>query len=526
VTRHLQDIVNVIDSIFSVPHRDAQSEQHLKLVIDTVNNLGEELRNQIASHYKERSYPTDNVCALLVFLVDLTQDPWFFGELSRHLDHLYSPSKFHEIFWNISRRQFTKQNMSLLDINILRQQFSQISNSIRGVVDKYVPKRKPSHDLRRIAILSPQILEMRHSPTREAINIACHLEKYHSCEAYIFNTNGMNYSNELEVYEPFFSSYIPELVGRKTNKVNYMEFNDTDVNIIGFPPNPMSTLKVLNIIEEMEALKIDAVIAHGENLFVQDVIYGRYPSVFATTGGIVPFARSDSYWVPKHLFTDDMQQLAETCGRSDFMLETMLVTPEGVSVSPADRGSFSIPSDAIIYLVVSTRLEAELDSEFCAVCERILSSKDDTYLLLAGTDDIDMGRFFSNALTEAGRVRNIGFQDDIASICAMSDVYLNPHRQGGGTSSQTAIINGLPIVTIDYGHISAIVPTERRNSSWEDYLEYAVKLGADRAFLVRERDLFVEHFNNNLKTKEQIGKIFNKLNEISDRSIRPEESKI
>ena len=517
VTRHLQDIVNVIDSIFSVPHRDAQSDQHLKLVTDTVNNLGEELRTNIALHYKKKSHPTDNVFALLVFLLDLTQDPWFFNELSKHFDSLYSPSNFHEIFWNIGRRQFTKNDMSSLDINLLRKSFSKISNNIRGVVNKYVPRREPAHGVKRIAILSPQILEMRHSPTREAVNIACHLEEYHSCEAYIFNTNGMSYSNELEVYEPFCASHIPDLVGHKKSRVNYMEFKEKDVNIVGFPSSPMSTLKVLNIIEEMETLKIDAVISHGENLFVQDAVYGRYPSVFATTGGIIPFARSDSYWVPKHLFTSDIQQLADAYGRNDFMLETMLVTPEGISTAPADRSRFSIPDEAVIYLVVSTRLESELDSEFCATCERILSSKTDAYLLFAGTNDTDLRRFFSKGFVDSGRIINIGFQDDIASICAMSDVYLNPHRQGGGTSSQTAIINGLPVVTLDYGHISAVVPPERRKLSWEDYVEYAVKLGENQEFLANERELFTEHFNNNLKTKEQISKIFAKLNEINER---------
>lgn len=111
---------------------------------------------------------------------------------------------------------------------------------------------------------------------------------------------------------------------------------------------------------------------------------------------------------------------------------------------------------------------------------------------------------------------NIGFQDDLASVCLMADVYLNPKRIGGGTSSQTAIINGLPVVTLNYGHISNIVPEERRFSNWKEYMQYALELQNDN-FLQSETNLFSSHFHTNMNSQLQIEKIYNKLCDIAIR---------
>ena len=97
----------------------------------------------------------------------------------------------------------------------------------------------------------------------------------------------------------------------------------------------------------------------------------------------------------------------------------------------------------------------------------------------------------------------------------MSDVFLNPKRAGGGTSSQTAILNGLPVVTLDHGHISAVVPEDKRQQSWDDWFAYAWQLQDDADFLYAEVESFKQHFYTHLDSAAQIGRMYDKLVEVS-----------
>ena len=206
-----------------------------------------------------------------------------------------------------------------------------------------------------------------------------------------------------------------------------------------------------------------------------------------------------------------MEKLAKQLGHSDFMKESILVTPEGKAESPADRSEFDISPDAFVYLVVSTRLPAEMNKDFIAVCNKLIENIDNAIIAFAGTPTFNLNECFDDQIVEHGRVRNLGFQQNLQSICAMCNAYLNPYRQGGGTSSQTAILNGLPVVTRDYGHISAVVPTDHRHATWDSYLTYAARLAEDKDFAAHETDLFLNHFSEHLQTGSQVARIFKKL---------------
>ena len=519
MSKRVDDIIHVINTVYSGPEITDDSFKHLKTVEDVLASLGDTVNYGVANHYLNSVWPLDNQLSLILFLhktLDFKDNGSF---LSQKLDQLIpkitSPEDFSEIFWNIARINFTRTSNNL-DVPELRDCFQDISNKLNDFLkSSAIKKTKKKKRIKKIAIISPQILGMRHSPTREAFSLACHLESYHDCEVFIFNTNGMNYSNNFQIYDPLIANYASGFSGKQAVNINYMEFSNKVINLISFPVERMSTRKIADILQALSFLEIDAVISHGENLFIQDAIYQTILSIFATTGGVVPFAHSDAYWVPGNLYNSNSKETALRYGHADFMEESMLVTPEGRAEEAADRSLFSLPEDAVVYLVVSTRMADEVDSSFSGMCTKLLSSNRKAYILLAGTKNINLVSLFDREMVRSQRIINAGFQNDLPAICLMSDIYLNPFRQGGGTSSQTAILNELPVVTMNFGHISAVVPVDRRLDSWDDYLSYAIRLGEDRCFLKEEQIFFKEHFSSVLQTKKQVEKIFNKLQAIA-----------
>lgn len=520
MSEHIDNIIQIINAVYSESQLTDESFKHLRTVENALSQLGEPARAAVSDYYRKAAWPPDNQLSLVLYLYKVLNFNDGGSFLSQKLDYniekISSVNDFSEIFWNLARINFTKTSNTLHSA-LLRECFCDVSDTLKNFLKQNITfEATNSKKINRVAIVSPQILGMRHSPTREAINIACHLERYHNCEVFILNTNGMNYTNDLYIFDPFIANHANNFKGKQLVKIDYMEFKNKDINLISFPADRMSVRKVLDILQTLSSLKIDAVIAHGENLFIQDAIHQMLPSIFATTGGVVPFAHSDAYWVPGNLFSEQSRKVAAQYGHEDFMKETMLVTPEGRAEKAADKSVFSLPDDAVVYLVVSTRMADEIDSDFSAMCTKLLKNNPKAYILLAGTNNIDPCLLFDENMVHVRRIINVGFQDDLPAISLMADVYLNPLRQGGGTSSQTAILNGLPDVTMDYGHISAVVPENHRFGCWENYLSYAVRLGEDKFFLKQEQNLYMKHFSSRLQSKVQIEKIYNKLQTIAE----------
>lgn len=509
------DIILTIDLIFIEAKLDNEGLSYVSTLRSAYEQIDEYNKEQVIQHYLRNQPPIDNLYALYFFLFDLTKDSSFLEKVINSCPLSMSPQSFYEIYWNIGNRLFTSTKP--INTTPLRTIFKKLSSELNNWLRLYKYKNKKIiKEVKNIAILSPQILGMRHSPTREAFNIACHLEVYHNCNVTIINSNGFNYHSTLGLINSIGFNVNTDLNGTSNVNVNYMQFKDRKIKVISIEKQMMSSRKVLDILDILKTLDIDAVISHGENLLVQDAIFGIYPSIFATTGGVVPFAHCDSYFVPGSLFDDNHRQLASTHGHHDFMLENMLVTPEGKADISTSKEIFGLNNDAFIYLVVSTRMDREVNSEFVDVCNHLIKSNKNAHIIFSGTDSFSLSSHFDDTLIENKKVINIGFQDNLAAICLMADVYLNPERMGGGTSSQTAIINGLPIVTLNYGHISNIVPEERRFSHWKEYMLYAIKLQNDN-FLQSEVNLFSTHFHTNMNSQLQIEKIYNKLCDIAIR---------
>ena len=514
-----QNIISAIDTIFS--HCQIQDEDKVILVTiaEEAQKLSLSSKQTIVEHLLHNTLPNDNVVPMYFFLYDCFKDIRFLERAVDYLPKRLSLQLFYEVYLNISNRLFSSAVKSKKITKAIRTWYTETSETVthflstRGLAPNAYPLAYP----KKIAILSQQLLNMRHSPTREAYSLALHLQTYHDCQCYVINTNAMSFNgvNNLGLIQPILFRSNEQLEGIQAIPVKYLHF-DTSLNVVSFPTGPMTTQKVANIVDTIHQLGIEAVISHGDNLVVMEALYRTLPSLFATTGAVVPHNHCDAYFVPGHLFNDSAKEIAEYYGHTNFMMESMLVTPEGTAEFPALRENFGLLPEHFVYLVVGTRLQYELNSDFIDVCKTLICSDDDTRIIFAGTPELVLDSFFDEKFTTEKRVQNIGFQNDLPGISRMCDCYLNPQRTGGGTSSQTAIVNGLPVVTRDEGHISAVVPEQRRHASWDTYVDYAVELRESRDFLESECEMFKQHFFTHLDAKGQVKRIYDMLCKVSD----------
>lgn len=514
-----QQILSAVDAVFSSATVSQEDRQILATVQREIKHMDVATRKRLLDQILVRSLPVDQPIPLYFYLYDCFEDIRLLEAALPYLPATLGISQFYEVFWNFSQRLFTATAGSAAISAALREKFTHCAAQLRAFLNDRQLLNMPPHPgvAKRIAIISPQILGMTHSPSREAFNIALHLTQVFGCECYVVNCNAMHYEhvNTLGLVSISNFSVNADLQGHQAIDVDYMGLKGK-IQVISFAADAMTTQKIARIVDTLRQLQVDAVISHGENLLVTEALHGVLPTLFATTGSVVPYAHCDAYFIPGDLFNSSSQATADQYGHTDFMMESMLVTPQGKASAPLLRSTFGLDEEALVFVVAGTRLQSEVTTEFARTCEQLLSQLPHAVILFAGTRQLDLATKFNPSLIAERRVVNVGFRQDFPELCAMCNVFLNPPRQGGGTSAQTAIINGLAVVTLNQGHISAIMPAHLRQASWAHYLDYAMAL-SEREYRAVEAEQLQKHYYTHCDARLQIEKMLNKLNELSQR---------
>ena len=105
--------------------------------------------------------------------------------------------------------------------------------------------------------------------------------------------------------------------------------------------------------------------------------------------------------------------------------------------------------EEFIVVTVGNRLESELNNEFIdAVCKEI---KDREMLkwVIIGISSIAYINEKYDELVKKKKIEYITYEKDLSALYKIVDVYLNPDRIGGGMSVAWAMLEGIPVITLD-----------------------------------------------------------------------------
>ena len=118
------------------------------------------------------------------------------------------------------------------------------------------------------------------------------------------------------------------------------------------------------------------------------------------------------------------------------------------------REEFGIDKNKLVGVVVGNRLDNEIDDEFIEVIK--------DFTLQLKTEIIIVGQISEQLKLKLiqelnGNIKFIEFYENLYDLYSIVDLYINPKRQGGGTSAAHAMAAGLPIYSLDYGDVSKIL---------------------------------------------------------------------
>ncbi len=506
-------LIDVLKRAFGLPTLEPAYGALLGQLIQNYSGpQHQDLKDRIRREFHDIAY-VDNRLGLDFFLLRMLGEQQYLQRIIAQIDERVSLARFSEIFWNLLAIGFVDQSVDGLDFDPLREKYQALRDRVLARLP-LAPRLEPGKAIRKLVILSPQLLGLQHSPSREAVNMALTLANTHGVDVYIINANAMSYTNDINIAVPALANTNAEFRGAMRLQTRYGGFKDPTFKVISFEPSRLSLTKLEAIANTVLEIAPDAIISHGENHLVQDMFYGRVPSIFATTGQVIPFARADAYWAPGSLVSEAHYRLAERFGHGRILKEAMFTTPADVDCAPADRSAFGLGPEQVVYLAVGGRLAQEIDPGFAQACIRILDADPRAVLLFAGPNTLDIAALFGPEEAARGRMINLGFRDDLPAITHMSDIYLNPHRAGGGTSAQTALFCGLPVVTLEHGHVSDVLDPASRHPGWDAYIAYATQVCRDAGFRQAEAARQLDSLRHRSDSAAQIDRLLGYLTDI------------
>lgn len=299
-----------------------------------------------------------------------------------------------------------------------------------------------------VVVVTAQLIGTEHGPTKTALDRSAALIRRMEKQVLLINTAELTsaegmvpwYKGRLGMYEQKFLSYEEQIW--KGTRIPFYQCEQIMPDIEEYRA----------LLTQMVRLKPCMVISIGANSIFANLCRKLVPTLAVNTfpSALAPtLMRYQTLGRP--LNDDDRTFLRKRNRTEDSVIECVFTSSLKEETDVVSRREWGVPEQAFVMIVVGARLDDEVTDEFLSMLESL--AEDQVYVVFAGVYkryEERMKRY--PALEKNGRF--LGGQKDMLAVCGQCDLYVNPHRRGGGTSSVEAMSKGVPVVTTAFGDVA------------------------------------------------------------------------
>lgn len=422
---------------------DFSKDQQKNILQNMVSNIQEMppwMRGHILSFCMKVSKEETYAVMLLDYILQASYDD--IGEYNK-LSH----------FWQIGTAQFLDQSLQTYAINIrmarLYRELFNIFKASLGLKERnYFSWKERNDDL--VFVFSAQVLGMAHAPTKTLLDRCYALKKYLKKEVVIINT-AMQIPEKGQA--PFYG-LINATYADGLSEVKQLEFKDETFEFHQCE-NKMPDLGIMKtIIEMVKVRKPEFILDIGGNDICADLCGLFVPQItISTVFSRIAFSCGEYQMVDKILTEEDKDELAILGVDAQKVKKTPFTFSFKEQTHHFTRKQLKLWEDKIILLVVGWRLDQEVDENFLKMLEQVIKKNDNIAVTFMGKFDLydEKIKKYPKLLENS---KNLGMQMDALAVVECCDLYVNPKRNGGGSSVSEALYKGLPAVTLPTGDVS------------------------------------------------------------------------
>jgi hypothetical protein len=303
-------------------------------------------------------------------------------------------------------------------------------------------------------VLVSQFLTSSHAPTADAIDY-CRILRKLGYNPLLINTNELPSEIPLPLMDAFGAEKRNDLVGMQNVNVD-------DCSLTMFTPSDaMPSGRGFSLtLAFIKAIKPKFCLFVGGLSLLQEEVGNLVPTIIMpTTVEFVP-----SRTCATALFgdlADSQLEIMTACGidRSNvfdgYRYNYSLKNSVNEDYKRSQFGAFP---HSFVTVIVGNRLPLEVDLQFKNYLHDMIKAIPNFYCLFVGPlDHATRKDLESRFRSSAGFV---SYAQDLVSLYGQCDLYLNPKRQGGGSSAAYALAAGLPVYSLALGDVGKILPKE------------------------------------------------------------------
>lgn len=442
---------------------------------------------------------------LYSIVINIQFDVDIFAEFLKYVlaeDEFHTNTKYY-LYYQIKSLMFTHINLINADTRILRWKLlKQVVEQFEQEIPEFMtPILQQERNRNLVLVITEQILTQQHGPTKIAFDRCKILIEKMSKQVLLINTaEVLSQVGNIPFYNNKYGNYIPELTNQQTiewkgTSIPYFQCDDNMPNIEG--------IKILlNLVQK---LKPAYVVAIGGSGVIINLIDKIVPTL---TVGLSPSEMEDALTCCQTLsrplnktdikILDAIGKTQESIIKSVF---TSSLQPQSIHVTREELG---LPRDKFVIVVVGYRLDTDIDQKFADMLTKIM--REDIVIAMIGNFETYDSFIAANPQLKE-KIVLLGTTSDILAWIEVCDLYVNPHRMGGGTSGVEALFMGIPVVTTAYGDVAVNVGEDFQTDSYATMPDLIWRYIDDNEFYQRMSQKAKERAQVLLDTESEFGRI-------------------
>ena len=351
-----------------------------------------------------------------------------------------------------------------------------------GAKYEYIPyyERK-----KKIVIIVWQLLSVGHAPTRKAIDIYKYLQKLgYEVKIYVCFWTG-------EVDKESIHWYKEKCGNNFCLESTEFEVNVENTIIVGY--NAVS--KKENYIYQLRDLigriwdeRPEWILELGSKTVLADLCLKFTTVVTMSCTKSAPVTNAP---IVARYFNYSKEENDFFCKCLDKSQKVIDVPHEIGGIEKSDiiykRSDFEIPEKSFVIVIAGNRLNQEITTDFLSILYDILQQNGECLFAIIGKCEdikhmIEIGDY-------SDKFYFLGEQKAFREAISIGDIFLNPPRQGGGTGGLYAILEQVPVITLDNCDVESICGKEFVCESITMIPNLVRKYYEDAEFMKRQKEI-------------------------------------
>lgn len=508
----IDDAYQICQIINNMPFDQLRKcENIINIYLNSLKGQSEDIIQLVAGILKENRQEdkAEAYIYLSSIVINLTLESEDLIELEKYLlnNMELDAAKKYFVYYQIKILMFCHKSLitdqTLLFRWKLCQQVVEMYKKLIKTELKYIPTEERDENF--VLVITDQFLTTEHGPTKTALDRCRTLIKQKK-NLILVNTAeyGIFYGDCL-FYNRVYGNYNEEYID-----INEVEWKEVKVPFLQCD-NSMPDPKVLDFLLEMiykfkpayiVEIGGDSIFANLADNIVPVLAVGLSPSALETT--MVSYQT-----LTKKLNEEDICILHQVGKTEESIIQSIFTSGLKEQTEHITRGQLGIPQKAFVMAVVGARLDVEITDDFCKMLENILSEniivvfmgRYDKYNEINGQKYPKLKRYSYN----------FGFCTDILAYLECCDLYINPIRSGGGTSSVEALYKGVPVVTTEYSDVATNVGETFWVKDYEEMKQTIRKYSDDRDYYQKQSRYALQRVKKLLDTDGEFVKIISEM---------------